>query len=883
MESEDLEIVRDLWELAPCALHSLGADGVLTRVNDTWLRWLGYTREEVEGRLHFGDILTEESRATFRASFPEFRARGRIENLEFVMRRRDGSTFMALLSATAVQGPGGELLRSRSCFVDITARKQAEQGLLGLVDAAPDATVIVDASGTIKRVNRQVERLFGYTAAELVGGPVEVLMSERLREGHVGHRARFMAAPQARRMGATLDLHGQRKDGSEFPIEINLSPIESPDGLLVAAAIRDVSERRLAELATSRFAAIVDFSDDAILSKTLEGIITSWNGAAERIYGYTADEAIGRSIAMLIPEDKVEEEIQLRELLMAGEPVEHFETVRLRKDGSRIELSVSMSAIRDRRGVIVGASNVARDFSGRRQAQAAARLASERLSDAIECIDDAFAIFGPEGRLVMHNSAYRALFIGREEGPLGGREVGALVAALSAEDEASTSGGDWQVARFAAEDRPTLVHEVRVAGRAYRETMRRTREGGVVLMISDRTADDQREETLRKASTAKSDFLSSMSHELRTPLNAILGFGQLLQRDKRTPLSPRQLGMVDHVVKGGEHLLHLIDEILDLARIEAGRVSISLETVDVGEVLTQSLTTLAPMAERHEITLRVEGTLEGRPKVLADRTRLAQILMNFGSNAIKYSPQGSTATFVVDTQASGRTRVTVVDTGIGIGEEEQALIFQPFYRGAQEASAIEGTGIGLAITRRLAELMGASVGFDSVLGRGSRFWVELPQANARAPVRAVPAPDTQSRFALAGYECSIVYIEDHPANIAFMRELLSNIPGIELITAPTAEIGIELVRVHLPRVVILDINLPGMNGIQALRTLRSWPETRHIPAIGLSAAAMEHDLQRAQSEGFYRYLTKPVRVNELLETLEALLETPAPETAETAS
>jgi CheY-like chemotaxis protein len=247
--------------------------------------------------------------------------------------------------------------------------------------------------------------------------------------------------------------------------------------------------------------------------------------------------------------------------------------------------------------------------------------------------------------------------------------------------------------------------------------------------------------------------------------------------------------------------------------------------------------------------------------------------MNFGSNAIKYGRRSGTARF--QTQArDGAIRITIVDDGIGIPEDKQDKIFQPFHRAGQETGPIEGTGIGLAITKRLAELMHGTVGFRSSEGTGSEFWIEVPAYQPSGDVAAVPRPSVppESRLmATSDQRYVVVYIEDNPSNIAFMKDLIGDFESVELLTAPTAEIGIELVRARRPHVVIMDINLPGMSGFEATRRLREWPETRAIPVVALSAAAMMRDKTRVEETGFYRYLTKPVKVDELTEVLEELL------------
>jgi PAS domain S-box-containing protein len=514
-----------------------------------------------------------------------------------------------------------------------------------LLDTAPDAMVVVGPAGSIKFVNLQTENMFGYAREELVGQPLEVLIPERFRATHFKHVARFFAAPTSRPMGSELQLFGRRKDGSELPIEVSLSPLRSERGMTVSASIRDITERK-----------------------------------------------------------------------------EHEARVKL-------------------------------------------------------------------------------------------------------EDE-----------RRAAE-----LRDARAVAEA--------------------------------ASAAKSDFLSSMSHELRTPLNAILGFAQLLVRDQREPLTARHKQRVEHILKGGEHLLRLINDILDLSRIEAGGVSVSTEPVSVVDVLDEVERTIQPLAVRQNVELRRKPMPADIPLVSADRTRFIQIVMNLASNAVKYNRPRGTVTFEVSAPDAESVKILLQDTGIGIPLDKQASIFQPFQRAGQETGPIEGTGIGLVITKRLAQLMHGDIEFDSQPGVGSRFWVTLPAHAARAPSsQSDPLALTQADQLVRDGQRLVLYVEDNPANVLFMKDLLSNFDSIDLVVASTAEEGLLIALREQPAVIIMDINLPGMSGLDALRVLKASRETQHLPVIALTAAASERDRHLGERAGFYRYLTKPIKVDELITALEALIE-----------
>ena len=508
------------------------------------------------------------------------------------------------------------------------------------------------------------------------------------------------------------------------------------------------------------------------------------------------------------------------------------------------------------------------------------RLQAERLEVAIESIPDPLAISDADNRLAMYNTAFQRLVEETGYTPRNGtpwEEVIAKIGGLFAFDSEDERRRFFET-RFAARHLPDDSYAARLTGgRTFRVSARAMPGGGRVTIARDLSDEMRRERELvtarrdaEAANRAKSEFLASISHELRTPLNAVLGFAQLLLRDRREPLTDRQREMVRQIYSGGDHLLRLIDDVLDLARLEAKGLAISPEPVGVADALSEVFRTLQPAAHEAGVELSRAEVPEALPAIDADRGRYLQILMNLGSNAIKYNKRGGRVTFAATVEGS-LVRVTVSDTGLGVAAEHQAQLFQPFFRAGQEAGPIEGTGIGLAISKRLAEMMGGAIGFRSVAGAGSDFWIDIP-AHAARPSRAAHRGGLIDAPPAAPVPRSLVlYVEDHPPNIALMADVVSSFDGVELVTAKTAETGLEIARRRRPDVIVMDINLPRMSGIEAMCLLREWEETRAIPVIALTAAASSSDRERGLRAGFSRYLVKPVRIEELEAALQEAL------------
>jgi CheY-like chemotaxis protein/anti-sigma regulatory factor (Ser/Thr protein kinase) len=364
-----------------------------------------------------------------------------------------------------------------------------------------------------------------------------------------------------------------------------------------------------------------------------------------------------------------------------------------------------------------------------------------------------------------------------------------------------------------------------------------------------------------------------MSHELRTPLNAILGFAQILA-SKNMPTTPEQkLEFSGHILKSGRHLLTLINEILDLAKVEAGAVSLSMEPVLLAEVLTECEGMIGPLAAARGV--RVLFPQAPAARVQADRTRLKQVLLNLLSNAVKYNRDGGAIVVDCAHPSPQRLRVSVQDTGMGLTPEQVAGLFQPFNRLGQEAGTQEGTGIGLVVTRRLVELMGGEIGVTSSPGVGSVFWIELavagPDGAVAAGLPAVIAGPAPVDGTATGAPHTVLYIEDNPANLKLVQEIVRFRADLRLVSAPDGHFGLSLARSQKPDIILMDLNLPGLSGFEVLAQLRRDPETARIPAIAVSANAMRADIERALAAGFARYLTKPIDIGQFNEAIDTVL------------
>ena len=754
------------------AIIGKSLDGTLLTWNRAAERLYGYAAAEVVG--HSIALLIPPDRPDeLPALLARLAAGEHIERFETERLHKDGSTIPVTVMLSPIYNDAGAVVGASSSARDSSTQRRAEREraalaaaavaqaaaeaaelrFRSLLEATPDAMVIADRVGRIALLNGEAERLFGYSRAELLGQHVEVLLPERFRTVHEGHRAAYGHAPSVRQMGAGLELYGRRRDGSEVPVEVSLSPVEVGGELLVISAIRDIRGRKQADAALHLQTNLIELAHDAILVRDSTNLVLEWNAGAAELYGWPRAEALGQVTHTLL-QTRVPVSLAVLDAALEQEGQWAGELVHTCRDGRQVVVESRQSLIRDDAGRTAAILEVNRDITARRQAE-------------------------------------------------------------------------------------TALHQA----------------------VTD----------AERANLAKSDFLSRMSHELRTPLNAVLGFGQLLALD---PLAPQQQKGVAHILKAGHHLLDLINEVLDIARIESGRLSLSPEPVRLREVVDEALDLVRTLAVEQHIGLNDAALVSacGEQVVLADRQRLTQVLLNLLSNAIKYNRSDGTVTLRCETGAE-RVRLGVQDTGGGIAADKLGRVFEPFDRLGAETTEIEGTGLGLALSKGLMQAMAGTLGVESTLGVGSTFWVDVPLAqHPLATHAAAEASDWQQLpEPTARGQRTILYVEDNLPNLELIEQLLARWSDVALLPAMLGQLGVELAVQHQPDLILLDVHLPDLSGHEVLQLLQEEPRTRDIPVVVVSADATETQIQRLLAAGARAYLTKPFEVRRLLALIGELL------------
>ena len=635
---------------------------------------------------------------------------------------------------------------------DLNSKDAAQLRLAAIVASADDAIIAKDLTGKITSWNRAAERIFGYSEAEAIGQSIRLIIphDRYSEEDHV------LAEIAAGRTVDHFDTVRVRKNGELVNVSLTISPLKTAAGVIVGASkiARDITEHKRLERDARWLAAIVESSDDAIISKDLDGVVTSWNRAAQRMFGYSPSEMIGHSIRVLIPPDLLGEEDEVLARIRRGEPVEHYETVRRRKDGTLFPISLSVSPLRAADGTVVGASKIARDISERRHAE---------------------------------NERQRLLRMAQE------------------------------------------------------------------------------------ASQLKDEFLATLSHELRTPLNAVLGYTRMMQSGLLSP--QKQEKALETVARNATSLTQIVEDVLDVSRIISGKVRMNIQAVELPEVVREALDTVRPAAEARGV--HIETFAEPDATVVSgDPERLQQIMWNLLSNAVKFTGSGGRVEVRL-ARVDAHVHVTVRDTGIGIPPEFLPHVFERFRQADAGVNREHGgLGLGLAITRHLEELQGGMISAASEgRGKGATFRIELPvRVAASAEVSGQPRTTLSGRIEVPDLRgIRILAVDDEPDALGLIREILEATQAT-VETADSAQQAIECIEKEIFDVLLADIGMPRMSGFDLIDQVRrsKRPEVRDLPAAALTAYARSEDRAKALQAGFQVHLTKPIDPGELMAAIASL-------------
>jgi len=851
-----------------------------TDVNPAMARLLGLPPDALAGRDVF-DFVAPEDHARLRAELAQH-PKPDAAPCELGLQRADGSRVHCVCSATPLLDAAGARVGAVTVWTDISARRASEDALRDYelaVNAISDVVSVVGRDERYLLVNDAWCRAARVPREQALGRLPSEALSNRVTEKRLRTLRDCMASGEARSSRGP----DPRASRPNCVIETHYFPQKDASGQVehVVMVTRDVTEQErsrnalMASEAEQR--ALLDNFPGFISRLDSQGIYTFVNQRLATLIGRSVDDIVGHHIGEVLGTARAAVLQPLIDRALTGEDVSYEHPMQPAAGGDALDLHVRMVAGVDPlsgRPVVYGFTL---DITQRKRAEAALRESSAELGALLAAFPGYIAATDEQMRITYVNLRLLDALGRSAEGTIGhtlrevmGEERGASIEVAVA----AARRGERSVTESVMErpGRERLVLEVTRVGGPRQPDGRQTCYGFGV----DITARKQAEAALiaardeaESANRAKSQFLSQMSHELRTPLNAVLGFGQLLESDPRATLVPHHQAWVREMRRGADHLLSLINEILDLGSIEAGELSLELELLAPAELVGECLALVQAVAQSLGVTLH--GTPDGlqEVQVRADRRRLKQVLLNLLGNAIKYNRQGGEVA-VLWRLEGGELWLGVRDTGRGLTPDEQQRLFQPFERLGAAQSGIEGTGIGLAISRRLIDAMGGHIDVHSVAGQGSTFWLRLP-CNGAAAVPALPTPEVAAGAA-DGTRASltprrVLYIEDNPVNVVLMQAMLERLPGVQLFCAATPSEGLRLAALHLPALVLLDIHLPEMDGFAVLQRLRQQPATAATPVVAVSANALQEDISAAHAAGFTAYLTKPLSLDTLLATV----------------
>ena len=756
-----------------------------------------------------------------------------------------------------------------------TVNAESTAFLAAIVQSSHDAIIGKDLAGLIVTWNPGAERLYGYSADEAIGEYSTILVTEEGRSAEVALHNGIAAGEHIQMM----HIKRRHKSGAILDVSLSASPIVDGHGVIIgmATSSRDVGELILAE---SRFQGLLEAAPDATITLDESGRITLVNDQVERLFGWTRSELLGRSVEVLVPAAVRDSHPKLRASYIShptNRPMggAGAQLSAQRKDGSTFPADISLGYYQ--MGVARLVTAAVRDVTDRIAVQNALQVSEANFRQVTESTDVAFVLRNLDPPAFLYVSPGFKKIYGYD--PMETNETPeATLRRIHPGDLAQSEEEYWQAAKR-GQPAQTEWRIIRPDGdvRWVRATTTPVVDPDGLVRRSAGTAEDITERrlseiALRKAhadaqtaNAAKSEFLSRMSHELRTPLNSVLGFAQLLELD---PLTQDQQDAVQYVLRGGRHLLALIDDVLDITKIESDRLDVSLEPVLVSELVREAIKMMSSLASTVDVTVNYDCDERSPQYVKADRRRLRQVLLNLLSNSIKYNRRGGR----VDIQCSHGDEqfldIAVRDTGCGIEPRDLPRLFIPFDRLGAQDTDIEGTGVGLALSHRLMANMGGTLLAQSSPGVGSTFTASIPTAEPLVGLLATPdisVPAAQTPPAMTN---RLVYVEDNGSNIELMASLLTRRPAWHMVVARDGITGLATILEETPDLVLLDLHLPGMDGVDVLRALRADQRSANTQIIVVSADASPHQVERLLAAGADQYVTKPVDVLKILDLLD---------------
>lgn len=771
---------------------------------------------------------------------------------------------IALNNARLHEFQTGEAMRQRD--ESLAALRESNSKINNILESITDLYYQLDRDWRFVDINGQTLSRFRKTRAELIGKVIwevfpRAVDSELYPEFH-------------KALNTMLPVHFELSSKIVEGVWFEAHAYPSRSGLSVY--LRDITERRAAEVTNNLLAAIVESSDDAIISKDLNGIINSWNKGAQRIFGYTAAEAIGKPATLLIPDDRIDEEPAILESLRKGARVDHYETVRRRKDGSLLNISLTVSPIKDQTGRIVGGSKIARDITDKKRGE-------ERISfqaHLLGAVEQAVIATDLQGTLIYWNSFAERLY-----GWTAAEALGANVLDLITADEARTQAveifarlnegkswsGEFLVRRKDGSVFPAMVTDSPIVSEAGEligvvgvsvdiSERRRAEAERAQLHASERAARAEAE----NANRLKDEFLATLSHELRNPLNVILGYAEVLLRSEEGRTSEFIRRTAEILKRNALAQSRLVRDLLDLSRLHMGKLSLNREVVSFLSVVDNAIETVRTEAA----TKQIEITLKAQQELIfvdADPLRLEQIVWNLLNNAVKFTPAGGRILITLGLQRK-RATLIVADNGPGIEPEFLPHVFEMFRQAdASSSRSHSGMGIGLALVQQLVGLHGGTVAIDSKPGSGATFTIELPATSEVEESTDVVVPHEAGVLG----QMSVLVVDDSVDTVDMLRFLLE-MEGASVATARSGAEALEIAVAQDFDVVLSDISMPEMDGFEFVRRFRAVPAGQSVPVIALTGFGRAEDVERAHAEGFLSHVTKPIDINSLIEILRQL-------------